>query len=325
MRSLEALTSYLEQVLGHAPDLSPISKDRLAALPLYLRSRYDFLDARLDQGKIVFALVSESDAADSPSVHAGNLEVLERVLNKPVALVLPGIPSYQRNRLVHQRVPFVVPGSQLFLPMLMMDLRESFQRAPRSSGDTLSASTQALLIFYLLGNPVRDVTLNELADRLGYSAMTLSNASRQLEEFELAKSERQGRSVSVVFPRSRRRTWQKALKLMSSPVKRVVRANWQSSSNPGQKAGTSALAEMTMLDASSCAIWAVPAAEWRADSREIPESDRGNIWLELWKYDPRRLSDGELVDPLSLYLSLRGTGDERIHIALEQILEEFQW
>jgi hypothetical protein len=155
--------------------------------------------------------------------------------------------------------------------------------------------------------------------------MTMSNASRQLVEFDLAAIMRQGRSVSLVFPQSRRRTWQRALKVMSSPVKRVVRANWQSSSFPGLKAGTSALAELTTLNASPMAIWAVPASDWRADSRELPESDRGNIWLELWRYDPRRLSDGPLVDPFSLYLSLRDTGDERIHIALEQVLEQFPW
>jgi hypothetical protein len=34
-----------------------------------------------------------------------------------------------RKRLVREGVPFIVPGAQMFLPMLMVDLRERFSKA----------------------------------------------------------------------------------------------------------------------------------------------------------------------------------------------------
>lgn len=54
----------------------------------------------------------------------------------------------------------------------------------------------------------------------------------------------------------------------------------------------------------------------------------GNYCLEIWKYNPGILTDpaedNELVvDPLSLYLTLKNNPDVRIEMALEQIKEKF--
>jgi hypothetical protein len=58
--------------------------------------------------------------------------------------------------------------------------------------------------------------------------------------------------------------------------------------------------------------------------------NEGRYCLEVWKYNPETLA-GELqnktavVDPLSLYLSLKDSHDERIEMALEQVMEQFIW
>ncbi len=54
----------------------------------------------------------------------------------------------------------------------------------------------------------------------------------------------------------------------------------------------------------------------------------GNYCLEIWKYNPGVLADTAIfteqtVDPLSLYLTLKSTPDERIEMALEQIKEKY--
>ena len=36
--------------------------------------------------------------------------------------------SYERKRLIEQKVPSIVPGNQLYLPDLGLDLREYFRR-----------------------------------------------------------------------------------------------------------------------------------------------------------------------------------------------------
>ena len=56
----------------------------------------------------------------------------------------------------------------------------------------------------------------------------------------------------------------------------------------------------------------------------------GQYCLEVWKYNPEKLSEGvaeenNVVDPLSLYLSLKDSSDERIEMALDQIIEKNIW
>lgn len=56
----------------------------------------------------------------------------------------------------------------------------------------------------------------------------------------------------------------------------------------------------------------------------------GPYCLEVWKYDPlplveRLANDQQVVDPLSLYLSLKDMQDERIQLALEQITNKYIW
>ncbi len=56
----------------------------------------------------------------------------------------------------------------------------------------------------------------------------------------------------------------------------------------------------------------------------------GQYCLEIWKYNPQTLlgelsNHKDVVDPLSLYLSLKESQDERIEMALEQIKKQFIW
>ena len=46
------------------------------------------------------------------------------------------------------------------------------------------------------------------------------------------------------------------------------------------------------------------------------------VAIELWRYDPKRISTNKMVDPLSLALSLQEEADERIETAVEEMLEQ---
>ena len=51
-------------------------------------------------------------------------------------------------------------------------------------------------------------------------------------------------------------------------------------------------------------------------------SDRRSVLLmvETWSYDPAGLSDGPVVDPLSLYMQFHDHQDERIAIEADKLL-----
>jgi hypothetical protein len=55
------------------------------------------------------------------------------------------------------------------------------------------------------------------------------------------------------------------------------------------------------------------------------DEDPSSFEVEVWSYPPGALSDGQIVDRLSLYLSLVGTTDERVESALEDMLGGMTW
>ena len=47
--------------------------------------------------------------------------------------------------------------------------------------------------------------------------------------------------------------------------------------------------------------------------------------VESWAYDPKLTAVESVVDPLSLYLSLKGAHDERVLKALDQVMGKITW
>jgi hypothetical protein len=50
-----------------------------------------------------------------------------------------------------------------------------------------------------------------------------------------------------------------------------------------------------------------------------------NLRLESWSYNPLLFSDDGMVDPLSLFLSLRDFPDERVQQQIEILIDQMPW
>jgi hypothetical protein len=55
------------------------------------------------------------------------------------------------------------------------------------------------------------------------------------------------------------------------------------------------------------------------------DAEQATARIEVWSYHPRLLGDDRTVDPLSLYLSLRNSADERVQQQLEKLIEGIKW
>ena len=85
--------------------------------------------------------------------------------------------------------------------------------------------------------------------------------------------------------------------------------------------GYSALSEYSMLNPPTVSCLAADSVTtWKTvASRRLHNSDE-QYAVELWRYDPKKLVEGECVDRLSLALALREDRDERIEEAVEEML-----
>ena len=145
----EELIRYLDAVAGDRPWLEPAKPGARAQLPIFLREKYKFLRADLFGRKLSLA-IHQTEPEPSPAEYARDAEALRQVFSEDVILVLSALPSYVRNRLIQRRVPFIVPGTQMFLPMLMIDLREQYPRRAGGSKARLSSVAQVVIIYHLI-------------------------------------------------------------------------------------------------------------------------------------------------------------------------------
>ena len=143
-----AVLRYLHEVLGiEARGLKPWA--RANELPYFLRDAFQFSELELLGQPIVLA-IGHAQAKQSLSEVRTWLDKIKALAGQPTVYVTDALASYDRRRLIENKVPFIVPGNQLYLPDLGLDLREYFrQRAPAADA-SLSPSAQAMLITVLL-------------------------------------------------------------------------------------------------------------------------------------------------------------------------------
>src|ERR1700682_1589820 len=163
VRHEQPLVDYMELVTGLRPTLRMAPP--ASALPLFLREQFEFAEVELFGRRVTLAVERTPPNELSASEYGRNATMLRQGLGQDVVLVMAKLPSYVRNRLVRQSVPFIVPGPQMFLPSLMVDLRERFAKAVSRIPDKLSPVSQLVVIYQILREPVAHVPLWQLGER----------------------------------------------------------------------------------------------------------------------------------------------------------------
>ncbi len=181
----EALTRYLEQTL-HSP-IQIRAFERSASLPAFLQRTYQLYESFIVGQRCVF-LVGENAA--TPSDIAKHVALVRSAVPAVIVFVAASLSTHNRARLIAQGTAFVVPGNQLYIPELAMDLREHFRAFKFRSTDSLSPVAQAVLFHHLLRLDARATTPSTIAEHLRYSAMSIGRAFDDLAAAGLARQER---------------------------------------------------------------------------------------------------------------------------------------
>jgi hypothetical protein len=298
--------------------------------PRYLADAYSF-DTLVLWGKPLLCMVVKASVSGTTELQK-HVRLVEQVAGLPVLLVLAELTARQRARLIELFLPFVVPGKQLFLPPLGLDLREQYAAAVRRQMPLLGPATQAVLLAGLLGRWGKGANASMMARQLGYSPMSMSRAGRELLDLRFLVVEGASRSARWCLAAPVIEVWRKAEPLLRSPV---LRRGWVKQgdleTDDLAQAGLSALAGQTMLATPALPVFALGEAAWQALSERTPglrledEPMVDAARIELWCYEPRSLmpADSVYVDPYSLTLSLRdeAASDDRVALALDELMQ----
>jgi DNA-binding MarR family transcriptional regulator len=323
---IDATVEYLTRITGDTPWIEPMQDQLVSTLPLYLRQRYEFFRADLFGRRCVLARENSPTGELSPTEYGHEVIQLKQRFQEDVILVLMKLPSYVRNRLVRQRIPFIVPGTQMFLPMLMIDLQEQFLKSNDRMRPTLSAVSQLVVIYQILKEPLDEIPLGQIAARLGYSAMVMSRAQDELQTAGLCEVNRTWRTVSLHFTTRGKDLWQQAEPLLTTPVRHRIWIRWGQPRARAVLAGTTALSRVSMIEGDRVTTYAM-RDKHLADAMEKGEifgcggPEEAEARMEAWKYDPWVVADGDVADRCSLYLSLRQSSDERIQKEIRSLID----
>ena len=323
---LHELERYLHDALGVSVKTTPWSG--VGQLPPVLRERYRFAKAEL-LGLRALLVIDANPEEQSPATVRKHLDMLQSKQPAELIYVRARVTAYNRKRLIEQKVPFIVPGNQMYLPMLAIDLREHFRRI-RVEASTFSPSTQVVVLHAMLRDAGQVLIPSEMAPLLGYSAMTMTRAFDELETAKLAEVTVRGRERCLRFIGDRREIWEKAQPFLRNPVSKRLFIRRIDGAEGATHAGLTALAHYSMLAPPAYTTYALSREEWKTLRQqhkiiEVPVQDPDVSEIEVWWYSPARFAEHGMVDRLSLYLSLKADHDERTETALEEMMEKIEW
>lgn len=323
------LQQYLADVLAIQPSLElwqPASR-----LPLFLRSQYRFYQLEL-LGVACLIMADQTGDRSAANIEKHFRQVREK-WDGEVLYARAQVSAVDRKRLVDRHIPFLVPGNQMYLPMLGIDFREHFRQVHKQPL-TMSPATQAAILL-LLTTDNRDVyDAQKLAKRLQYSKMTASRTLNELLATDLEVVTQDGRKrlldVGQDIAANRKKLWMHSQPLLNNPVTQTkcVRLGRTALNHP--VAGLTALAKCSLLAAPQVSTIAMTKDRWKhlqaefcfeETSLDDPEATK----IQIWGYDPELFAEHGIVDRFSLFLSLRGETDERVEGALEEMLEVVTW
>lgn len=320
------IKEYFEVVLGISVEIESFNEK--GKLPFFLRTNYSINILKLPDH--TFLLIRPFDESEiTPSNYKKHLSVLEEYSGLKPILSLTGIDTFLRKRLIEFKIPFIVPGTQIYLPDLMIDLREYFSKKNKKK-EKISPSAQVVLLYDIYNKVQKPITPVELAMKCGYTKMTMSRVIDELESIGVCRVEQKGKNRFAWIEPESGELWEKVKKDLRSPVWKKVYA--QTSDQMLQTriplAGISALAELTMISPSSCPVFAVSKKQFSViksqnEIRVVKDEFDSQFELEIWYYSPALFGGLKTVDNLSLYLSLRDQDDERIQHSLKNLMENF--
>ena len=242
-------------------------------------------------------------------------ERIEGILHLPSVFYFDNLPTYERDRLVAQGVYFIVGHKFAYLPTLYANrgLGNGVE-----AGKELLPSAQYILLLHLQMYSLNGNSLKDLEKITPYKYSTISKAIKQLKAKGLARTEKTGRSDSLLmFDSNLRSLWDKAQPFLINPVKKVVYLPQEI--NFGEIGGLSALSHYTMLVPENILTRVFTKFENKLTST-FEDTQR----IEIWKYPPIIKEEG-YVDKLSLFLSLKEDKDPRVEKELEIMINQMPW
>jgi DNA-binding MarR family transcriptional regulator len=320
---MHELKEYIQNTLGIDLKIVALNESQNKKLPVYLNSGYTLYMANLFNRDIVFAENKNEFTTNSLTKH---LKVMKRLFNTDVVVVIPQLESYKRLRLIQKGIPFIVPGKQMFMPELFIDLKD-FGTRQKQVPKIMTPAAQVLLLYHLQIESIEGINFKNIARKLLYDSATITRSARYLEQMNFCTI-KGTKDKRLHFGMPKKELWESVKPYMHTPVKKTKYFNGYLIDNNLLKANNCALSHYSDLNEDDFEYYAVKPGSlkllYEANFKETPYKE-GNICIEEWTYDPGLLSKSKFVDRLSLYLCYINDTNERVGMATDKLEKDVKW
>ena len=304
---------------------------------MYLKEGYRWQQGLLANRPCLFAEVNAKNAFGIAQIDK-HFNQVRYAVGLPVIAIFPELEAYNRKRLIERHIAFVVPGKQLYIPEFLVDLKE-YGGIAKKEHARLTPMGQLLFLFHILdkteNRKIENKTFKELAPMLGTNPMGITRAVENLKQHELIEVTGD-KEKFIHFTTDKQQIWHLAEEkdILINPVLRKVYVDEKPKGNPLYYCNMSALAEYTDMNPGIQDFYAIEKSVFYAMQRNSVLTNineiEGKYCLEVWRYSPEKLAEVlpnkmHVVDPISLYLSLKGSNDERTQMAMEQLIKKALW
>lgn len=304
-------------VAGIDIPLSEIPKKELKGVIVDDIARFSFYRAEF-AGTAFLLLVSKLGINETPANCSKISGRLSSVLSLPIVFYFSNLKYYERQRYIEKCVFFITDRGEVFLPNIILHSKKEKTKNPSK----LSASAQFLLLYHLQKMSLDGLSVSEMASKIRqYSYVSIAKAVENIEALGLCECRKDAeRSKRIRFIAEGRNLWEKSRPYMATPVKEIkycenIPSVWF------QYSGISALASYTMISQDEVPTIAVYSGRFEeTDFNGLNDFD-GNVKIEIWRY-PEMDTESDVVDRLSLFLSLEGDTDPRIDKENKIMLDE---
>lgn len=287
--------------------LSEIPKKELKGVIVDDIARFSFYRAEF-AGAAFVLLVSKLGINETPANCSKISRRFSSVLSLPIVFYFSNLKYYERQRYIEKSVFFITERGEVFLPNIILHSKKERTKKPSK----LSASAQFVLLYHLQKMSLDGLSVSEMDSKIRqYSYVSIAKAVENIEVLGLCECRKDAkRSKRIRFIAEGKELWEKSRPYMATPVKEIKYCD----SIPPikfQYSGVSALASYTMLSPDEVPTIAVYSGRFKdVDFQGLNDFD-GNVKIEIWRY-PEMDTESDVVDRLSLFLSLEGDTDPRI-------------
>lgn len=322
---MENTLNYLKEIFGVTIKIE--YHKFYNAFPMYMTEKYNFHFIKFPNDENSYVLVKPKIKIELNIIQLKKQmkQIINYSKSTPI-FIFDSLRLSQRTMLIQNQIPFIQPYNQIYIPKIIINVRER-EIVEKEYAEQFSIAAQVTYI-YLLLNDIKETNAPRLAMEIPYSKITFNRALAELVSRGLIYTE--GNATRKIYKIiNKKEFWKKGKQYLFNPVEKTFYSNFSLSIQDLLYSGETALSNLeTNLNE--------PNVKWFAASSEKIKNMNKKFFInkyeintenytviEQFKYDPCILSTTKYIDIISLYAQFKDNEDERIQLALEELMEEY--